>query len=85
MKCGPNGELIFVQKMHMHDHTASQLYSFPEVAEFLLGIHKLDNLTGKIMENKKRGKLYGDRKHGGLEVSWMLFFVFSCTQCGIKM
>jgi len=37
------------------------------------------------MENKKRGKLYGDRKHGGLEVSWMLFFVFSCTQCGIKM
>lgn len=66
---------FFVQKMHMHDHTGSQLYSVPEVAEFLLGIHKLDILTGKIMENKKRGKLYGGRKYRELEVSWMLFFV----------
>lgn len=65
MKCGPSGELICVQKMHMCDQTGSQLHSFPEAAKFLLGIHKLNILAEKIMENKKRGKLYGNRKHGG--------------------
>ena len=52
MKRGPSGEFIFVQNMHMHDHTVSQLYSAPE-AEVPLGTHSFNSLTYKIINTKR--------------------------------
>jgi len=52
MKHGPSGEFNFVQNMHMHDHTGSQLYSAPE-AEFPLGTRIFNSLTYKIMNTRR--------------------------------
>lgn len=58
-------------------------YSFPEAAEFLLGIHKLNILIGKIMENERKAVwLQETRRIGGSLDMVSCAFMY---QCGIKM
>lgn len=75
MKHAPSGEFIFIQNLHMHDHTGSQLYSATE-AEVPLGTHSFKSQTYEIKNTRREESC---KTTGSKEDWWFLWPCYFCS------